>query len=71
MCHSSTHPCTSLHVTQFYTALVLQATNAGVRRPGYEASSDISDAILIAMVKDLSLQFRDKANSIGGVAGYV
>jgi len=23
------------------------------------------------MVKDLSLQFRDKANSIGGVAGYM
>jgi len=30
----------SLHVTQFYQAfpptLVLQVTNAGVRRPGYE-----------------------------------
>jgi len=40
MCHSSTLPGTSLHVTQFYQAfpmLVLQATNAGVRRPGYEA----------------------------------
>ena len=41
MCHSSTHPGTSLHVTQFYQsfpALVLQAINAGVRRPGYEAT---------------------------------
>jgi len=54
------------------TTLVLQATNAGVRRPGYEASSNIiSDAILIVMVKDLSLQFKDKTNSIGGVTGYM
>jgi len=42
MCHSSTHPGTSYHVTQFYQAfprvIVLQATNAGVRSPGYKAS---------------------------------
>jgi len=41
MCHSSTHPGTALHLTQFYQAfpmLVLQATNAGVRIPGYEAT---------------------------------
>ena len=39
-CHSSTRPGTSLHMTQFTRpspALVLQATNAGMRRPGYEA----------------------------------
>ena len=30
----------SYHVTQPSPALVLQATNAGVRRPGYEASSE-------------------------------
>jgi len=43
MCHSSIRPGTSYHVTQFYQAFprvstVLQATNAGARRPGYEAS---------------------------------
>jgi len=42
MCHSSTHPGRTYHVTQFYQAfphvIVLQATNAGVRRPGYEAT---------------------------------
>jgi len=41
MCHSFTHPGTSLHVTQFTRpspALVVQATSAGVRRPGYEAN---------------------------------
>jgi len=40
MCHSSTRPGTSYHVTQFTRpspALVLQVTNAGARRPGYEA----------------------------------
>ena len=36
MCHSSIRPGTSYHMTQFYQ--VLQATNAGARRPGYEAS---------------------------------
>ena len=42
MCHSSTCPGTSFHMTQFYQAfptLVLQATDAGVRRPGYEATT--------------------------------
>ena len=41
MCHSSTRPGMPLHVTQFTRpspTLVLQATNAGVRRPGYEAT---------------------------------
>jgi len=41
MCHSSTHPGMSLHVISFtrpFPALVLQVTNAGVRRPGYEAN---------------------------------
>jgi len=41
MYHSSTRPSTSYHVTQFYQAfpaLVLQGTNTGVRRPGYEAT---------------------------------
>jgi len=41
MCHSSTRPWTSLHVISFTRpspTLVLQATNAGVRRPGYQAS---------------------------------
>jgi len=41
MCHSSTRPGTSLHVISFTRPspmLVLQATNAEVRRPGYEAS---------------------------------
>ena len=40
-CFSRNVPLT-LHVTQFYQAfpaLVLQATNAGVRRPGYEATT--------------------------------
>jgi len=40
MCHSSTHPGTSYHVAQFTRpshALVLEVTNAGARRPGYEA----------------------------------
>jgi len=39
--HSATHPGASLHETQFYQsfpALVLQATNTGVRSPGYEAT---------------------------------
>jgi len=43
MCHSSTRPGTSLHVISFTRpspALVLQMTNAGVSRPGYEASCD-------------------------------
>jgi len=41
MCHSSTCPgnhCTWLSFTRPRPALVLQATNTGVRRPGYEAS---------------------------------
>jgi len=37
MCHTSTHPGTSLHMTQAFAVLVLQATNAGVRRTGYKA----------------------------------
>jgi len=45
MCHFSTCPLTSRYVIahdQFYQAfpaLVLQATNAEVRRPGYNAST--------------------------------
>jgi len=31
------HTTTSLHVTQAFPILVLQATNAGVRRTGYNA----------------------------------
>ena len=41
MCHSSTCPGTSLHVTHFTRpspTLVLQVTNAGVRRPGYKVT---------------------------------
>ena len=37
MCHTPTCPGTSLHVTQAFPMLVLQATNAGVRRTGYKA----------------------------------
>jgi len=40
MCHSSTRPgyhCTWLIFTRPSPALVLQVTNTGVRRPGYEA----------------------------------
>jgi len=41
MCHSSIRPGTSNHVTQFYQAFLrvqsTVATNAGTRRPGYEA----------------------------------
>ena len=40
LCHSSTHPSTSLHMMNFTRpspALVLQSTNAGVRKSGYEA----------------------------------
>ena len=40
MCHSSTPPGTLLHVISFTRPspkLVLQVTNAGMRRPGYEA----------------------------------
>ena len=43
----------SLHVTQFYQAfpaLVLQVTNTGVRRPGYEATISSARAI-----RDLTL----------------
>jgi len=50
MCHSSTRPGTSYHVTEFYKAspvLVLQATNAEARRPGYEATSWVLDQTLI------------------------
>ena len=43
MCHSSTRAGWSLHMTTFtrpsFPMLVLQATNTGVRRPGYEANS--------------------------------
>jgi len=31
----------SYHVTQFYPVLVLRAINAGVRRPGYEATKNL------------------------------
>jgi len=41
MCHSSTHPGTSYHVTQFYQAFPCVSTandkRWGGRRPGYEA----------------------------------
>ena len=37
ICHTSTCPGTSLHVTKAFPVLVLQATNAGVRRTGYKA----------------------------------
>jgi len=44
MCHSSKlHTGTSLHVTYWaFPASVLQATNAGVRRPGYEVKVEAS-----------------------------
>jgi len=41
MCHSSTRPSTSYHAIQFYQAFprvsTASDTNAGARRPGYEA----------------------------------
>jgi len=40
LCHSSTHPSTLLHVMSYTRpspALVLQSTNAGVRKSGYKA----------------------------------
>jgi len=39
--HIHAHYCTWLSFTMPSTTLVLQTTSAGVRRPGYEASSDI------------------------------
>ena len=51
MYHSSTRPGTSYHVTQFYQAfpraeaLVLQATNAGARRSGYEAKHETDNTL--------------------------
>jgi len=46
MCHSSTRPGTSYHVTQFYQAFpcvstASELTNAGARRPGYEANGQL------------------------------
>ena len=48
MGYSFTRPGMSLHVTQFkkgaidlFPTFVLQATNAGVRRPGYEAMQEV------------------------------
>ena len=38
MCHSSTHPGMSFHVTQFYQDFpCVSNASAGLRRPGYEA----------------------------------
>ena len=47
-CHSSTRPGTSLHVTQFYQAfphVTTASDNAGVRRPGYEATAGLETYI--------------------------
>ena len=51
MRHSSIRPGMSMHVTQFTRpspTLVLQATNTGVRRPGYEAVT-----CMLVLIKEL------------------
>ena len=57
MCHSSTRPpniqVRHLHMISFTRpslALVLQVTNAGVRRPGYEARGGIGPVNPVHMV---------------------
>ena len=43
-CHSTIYPGMSLHVISFtrpFPALVLQVTNTGAKRPGYEASGPL------------------------------
>ena len=52
MCHSSTCPGTSLHMislTRPSPALVLKATNTGVRRSGYEATPRVEQLQLYVL----------------------
>ena len=46
MCHASTRPLHVICFTRPSLALVLQVTNAGVKRPGYEANEAGLESIL-------------------------
>ena len=63
--HTSTqHPGMSLHVISFTRpspVLVLQATNTGVRRPGYEASFDphlLTSSAILQAISECKRQFQ-------------